>query len=138
MDKIKEMFTNLNDTTANYTKEEIDSGKLMSVLAYLGVLVLIPYFAEKENKFVRYHAIQGLNLFIVNLIVSAGLVLVSLLATIVFMIPVLGWILGTLLYFVIGLVPIGLFVLTVLGVVYAIQGNAKEMPIVNKVKFIKE
>ena len=69
MDKIKSLFTNLEDKTAEYKKEDIEKGKLMAVLSYIGILVVIPYFAEKENKFVRFHAIQGLNLLLINLIV---------------------------------------------------------------------
>ena len=138
MDKIKGLFTNLQDKTADYSKEEIENGKLMALLSYIGILALIPYFAEKENKYVRFHAIQGLNLLIINLVVSAASFVVAIVATVLFIIPVIGWILGFLLYLVIGLVPVGLFVISILGIVYSLQGNAKELPIVNQIKFIKE
>jgi uncharacterized membrane protein len=138
MDKIKGLFTNLQDKTADYSKEEIENGKLMALLSYIGILALIPYFAEKENKYVRFHAIQGLNLLIINLVVSAASFVVAIVATILFIIPIIGWILGFLLYLVIGLVPVGLFVISILGIVYSLQGNAKELPIVNQIKFIKE
>ena len=82
MDKIKGLFTNLQDKSADYSKEEIDNGKLMALLSYIGILALIPYFAEKENKYVRFHAIQGLNLLIVNLVVSAASFVVAIVATI--------------------------------------------------------
>ena len=138
MDKIKGLFTNLQDKSADYSKEEIDNGKLMALLSYIGILALIPYFAEKENKYVRFHAIQGLNLLIVNLVVSAASFVVAIVATILFIIPIIGWILGFVLYLVIGLVPVGLLVISILGVVYSLQGNAKELPIVNQIRFIKE
>lgn len=35
------------------------SAKLLAVLAYLGILVLIPILVAKEDKFVRFHANQG-------------------------------------------------------------------------------
>ena len=110
----------------------------MALLSYIGILALIPYFAEKENKYVRFHAIQGLNLLIINLVVSAASFVVAIVATVLFIIPIIGWILGFLLYLVIGLVPVGLLVISILGVVYSLQGNAKELPIVNQIKFIKE
>lgn len=138
MDKIKGLFTNLQDKTADYSKEEIENGKLMALLSYIGILALIPYFAEKENKYVRFHAIQGLNLLIINLVVSAASFVVAIVATVLFIIPIIGWILGFLLYLVIGLVPVGLLVISILGIVYSLQGNAKELPIVNQIKFIKE
>lgn len=138
MDKIKGLFTNLEDKTADYSKEVIDNGKLMALLSYIGILALIPYFAEKENKYVRFHAIQGLNLLIINLVVGAASFVLAIVATILFIIPIIGWILGFVIYLVIGLVPVGLFVLSILGIVYSLQGNAKELPVVNKIKFIKE
>lgn len=38
----------------------LESYKLMAALSYLGVLVLVPLFAERENDFVTWHAKQGL------------------------------------------------------------------------------
>ena len=38
MDKIKEMFTDLKDHTTECTQEEVNNGKLMALLAYLGIL----------------------------------------------------------------------------------------------------
>ena len=138
MDKIKSLFTDLKDSSAEYTKEEKDAGKLMAILSYLGILCLIPYFAEKDNKYVRYHAIQGLNLFIIDLICSAVIAVVGVVATILFLIPILGWILGGLLYLVIFLIPVGIFALSIWGLVLVFQDQAKELPIVNKFKIIKQ
>jgi len=100
MDKIKGLFTNLQDKTADYSKEEIENGKLMALLSYIGILALIPYFAEKENKYVRFHAIQGLNLLIINLVVSAASSVVAIVATVLFIIPIIWWNLGFLIYLV--------------------------------------
>ena len=49
--KNENFFTQLNDTpdtTADYTKEDIDKNKVMGVLAYLGLLVLVPLLAAKD------------------------------------------------------------------------------------------
>ena len=71
---------NENNTTSGEVKEgevigndgfsakEKEDGKLMAILSYVGVLSLVPYLAEKDNKWVRYHAIQGVNLFIIEVI----------------------------------------------------------------------
>ena len=45
-------------------KKTSDNDKLMGVLAYLGILVLIPLLAAKDSKFAQFHAKQGLTLFI--------------------------------------------------------------------------
>lgn len=138
MDKIKSLFTDLKDSTAEFTKEEIDAGKAMAVLSYIGILCLIPYFAEKNNKYVRYHAVQGLNLFLVSLIVSVAAAVLAFVGAFLALIPVLGFILFAIISLVCSLLPLGTFALEIMGVVYAFQDKAKELPICNKVKIIKQ
>ena len=48
----------------------MENNKLMGILSYIGILVLIPIFAAKDDPFVRYHANQGLVNFIVALVAS--------------------------------------------------------------------
>ena len=54
------------DTTADYAQDDIEKNKVMAVLAYFGILVLIPIFAAKDSKFARFHANQGLVLALNN------------------------------------------------------------------------
>ena len=138
MDKFKSYFTDLKDTSADYTKEEKDAGKAMAILSYIGILCLIPYFAEKNNKYVRYHALQGLNLLILSLIVSVASGIVAAVGTALAFIPFVGFILTGIVYLVVTVLSAGPFVLAVMGVVYAFQDQAKELPVLNKVKIIKE
>ena len=126
--KFKELFTDLKDYTAEYDPKDVESGKGMSILSYIGILFLIPYLAEKNNKFVRFHAIQG---FILSFIYSAAY---GIVCAILALIPIIGWILIGLL----GLVPVGFFVLYVWGIVNVCNGKAKELPVVNKLKIIKQ
>ena len=138
MDKFKSYFTDLKDTSADYTKEEKDAGKAMAILSYIGILCLIPYFAEKNNKYVRYHALQGLNLLILSLIVSVASGIVAAVGTALAFIPFVGFILTGIVYLVVTVLSAGPFVLAIMGLVYAFQDQAKELPVLNKVKIIKE
>ncbi len=40
----------------------------MALLAYLGILFLVPLLAAKEDEFAKYHAKQGLALFILMIV----------------------------------------------------------------------
>ena len=40
-------------------KKDNESKKSMAILSY--IIPLIPYFVEKKDKFVRFHAVQGMN-----------------------------------------------------------------------------
>ena len=110
-----------------FSKKDIEDGKLMGILSYIGILCLIPYLTEKENEFVKYHAKQGLNLFLIEVICSAGLSII-----------------GGMLWLLIGLVAlvsscVGLLALalSIMGIVNVCNGEAKELPIINKFKLIK-
>lgn len=127
----KGMFTDLKDTTSKFDKKDIENGKLMSVISYLGILCLIPYFTEKENKYVRYHAIQGLNLFLISTIYSIAYSIVS---CILVLMPIVGW----FLLLPLGLISFGFVGLTILGIVYVLQDKAKEIPVINKIQIVKE
>lgn len=61
-ESFEEKFQNLNNTsdmTSQFDPRDIQNNKVMAILAYFGILVLIPIFAAKESKFARFHANQG-------------------------------------------------------------------------------
>ena len=95
----------------------------MAILSYLGLLVLIPYCSEKNNSFVIFHAKQGLNLLILEIIAIFS---TSFISSFIYF-----------LSYVSSIVSIGSFVLSVIGIVYAVQGEKKELPIVSQIKIIK-
>ena len=109
-----------------FTKKEIDDGKVMGILAYLGILALIPYLAEKNNKFVVFHAKIGMNLFLIEVI---GSVAISVLVFTLILAP-----LAALASMVLS---IGTLVLSIIGIVNVCQGEAKELPVIEKIKIIK-
>ena len=113
-------LTNLNNTadiTEQFDKDDIEKNKVMGLLAY--ILFFIPLLAAKDSPFARYHANQGLVLFICGLISS-----------LVWIIPILGWIIAPILSIVIT-------VLAVIGIINALNGKAKELPIIGKFKILK-
>lgn len=61
--KINEL-NNTPDTTSEFDQNDIQSNKVMAVLAYLGILVLVPLFAARESRYARFHTNQGLVLAI--------------------------------------------------------------------------
>ena len=122
---------NTPDTTAEYTQEDINNNKIMAVLAYLGILVLIPILAAKDSKFARFHSNQGLVLLICDIVVS---IVLGIVTAIIALIPYVGPILSGIIWAVI---PIVLLVFAILGIVNAVQGKAKELPIIGKFKILK-
>ena len=111
----------------SFSKKEIEDGKLMGILSYIGILSLIPYFTEKNNKFVMYHAKQGLNLFLLEMICSVAISIVGSLLWLLF------WLVGL----VSTAVGVASLVLSVMGIVSVCKGEAKELPYIGKFKLVK-
>ena len=133
VDEVVDNIKNLNNThdhTSDYDTQDINDGKVMSILAYIGILVLIPLFAAKDSKFTRFHTNQGLLLWIVSLVWS---VIFKVLSTILGIIPLVGIIVS-----IIGsLVSLVFLVLMIIGIVNVCQGRAKELPVIGKYRILK-
>ncbi len=120
-------FTNTADSTAQFDPQDIQNNKVMALLAYLGFLFLIPLLAAPNSRFARYHANQGLVLFIFEAI--AGVV-----TGIICVIPFVGWIIGGILSGAVGIFGL---VLTILGIVNAVNGQAKQLPLIGGITILK-
>lgn len=123
-------FNETADTTDQFDAQDIQNNKAMAILAYIGILVLIPLFVSKESKFARFHINQGLILFIVEIAYAIAYGIVS---AIIFAI---SW----RLFFItsiLGIVGLVFLVLSIIGIVNAANGKAKELPIIGKFKILK-
>ncbi len=141
-DKVKG-FSNTSDETAAYDAKDIADNKGMTILSYLGPLVFIPMFVKKDSKFARFHANQGLTLFIAD--VAYGIVQSILMAILRAIFPwnwSYGYLGGRGLVFdalstILSLVWIVIVILAVIGIINAANGRAKELPVIGRFKFLK-
>ena len=92
---------------------------LMIVLAYLGILALIPLLAEKRDSEVQWHAKHGIVLLV-------AWIVVAVVASFLMFIPILGWILGCGV-FLLPLVALGLHIYLILQ---ALNGKRVEIPLI--------
>jgi len=116
-----------------FDPRDIQSNKVMAVLCY--IIPLIPYLAEKNSKWVRFHAIQGMNLWLLSLIIYIPL---TIIATIIAFIPYVGWLVSITLSLLMFALSIGVLVLDIMGIVNVCKSQAKELPVINKFKIIKK
>jgi len=123
-------FMDTKDHTAEFAYDDIEKNKGMAVLSYFGLLVLIPLLAVKDSRFARFHANQGLVLFLceVGLVIVLSILQAILLA--------ISWRLGFLVT-ILWLLMIPLAVVAIIGILNAINGKAKELPVIGKIKLIK-
>lgn len=115
---------------AAQTSTETTSGsdtKLYAVLGYiLPFLFFLPLLSEstKNDPFAKFHANQQLNLFLASIALM-----------------VLNNILYLILYFIafalVPLVWLGLLVLAIMGIISALHGEMKELPLIGKFRLLK-
>lgn len=122
--------TDTADTTAEFDQNDINQNKIMAILAYFGILVVIPILAAKESKFARFHANQGLVLFIAS---AAYWIMLEIIKSIIVSISTGLLLITTIL----GLTYLVFMVLGIMGIVNAATGKAKELPIIGKFSLLK-
>ena len=111
--------------------KDVEQNKVMAILAYLGILVLVPIFAAPQSKFARYHANQGLILFIASI---CCYVAVSILTKVFYSI---SFFLGGLISILAVVVYVGILVFAVIGIINAAQGKCKPLPVIGNFQILK-
>lgn len=107
---------------------------VMGILSYLSILCLIPLLTEKNDAYVQYHAKQGTNLFVIEVIVG---IVGGILSGVLKFIPFVGGFLGGIIGFATGVLSLCFFVLSILGIVNACNGEMKPLPVIEKIQLIK-
>lgn len=102
----------------SYSSEDIEKNKVIAALAYL--IFFLPLLAAQDSSYARFHANQGLLLFILGF---GG-------NTILTIIPILGWIL-------IPFFSLFVIILGVTGILNAINGKAKNLPLIGQYRILK-
>ena len=120
----------MTDRTPEFEQEDIQNNKVMSILAYIGPLVLVTIFAAKDSKSARFNANQGLVLLILE---AAGSITFGIISAILSKLPFIRWIPDTLGW----LWGVACAVLAVFGIVNAARGFVKELPVAGKFKILK-
>lgn len=104
---------------------------IMGVLAYLGILVLIPIFAAKESRFARYHANQGVTLCIIAV---AWVVILAILNVIFIALYVPGIL--TVLNIIGWLLSLGFLALAIIGIINVCNKQMKPLPVIGELLHI--
>jgi uncharacterized membrane protein len=110
--------------------EDAEKNKIFGILAYLGILWLVPWLAAKDSPFAKYHANQGFVLFLLEIVIWIALFVVNIVLA---MLPgglgFIGAIFG-LLY----LVPLALLIY---GIFNALFGKCVPLPVIGGIKLLK-
>jgi len=121
--------------------QDAQDNKVMGILAYFGPLALIPYLTKKDSPFAQYHAKQGMTL----LVLWVGYVIVSSLLGLikvtryndVWGIPMAYKATPWFVSLITWLLSIGISILAIMGIINAVKGLKKELPLIGKIQIFK-
>jgi len=109
---------------------DAEKNKIFGILAYLWILCLVPIFAAKDSPFAKYHANQGLVLFLLEIVLSITLYIINI---IIFTImPGMSFIASIL-----GLIQLGPLILLIMGIINAAAGKCVPLPVIGGIKLLK-
>lgn len=122
------------DAQNDYDRD-VRENRAMGILAYIGPLVFVPIFAAKNSSFARYHANQGLVLF---LFWVAYHIAVNILSLVLVRFNPFSGILGMAwLIHLLDTLSIAFAVPMVIGIINASRGDMKPLPIIGGIRILR-
>lgn len=120
-----EFMNQFNDaeTQATFDPADVQKNKAYGIIAYLGILFLVPFLAVKGSAFAKFHANQGLNFLIATVVLSAASGIISF-------IPVLGILIAAV-------IRLAIFAVMIILMVCANKGMAVRLPVIGTWEFLK-
>lgn len=96
----------------HFDAKDIEDHRLIATLSYISILFLVPLVLARKSRFAQEHAKQGLLLFLVWLVGS-----------LVFWIPLLGW-----------LAMVAVFSANLIAIVKCLNGEFWEIPVLGHLR----
>ena len=109
--------------TAGSEAEDIEKNRAFAIIAYLWILFVVALIAAPNLKFAKFHANQGLVLFLAELIFGASCLVLAFIPILGHLTIMAGWVAG--------------IVFAILGIVNAAGGQCKPLPLIGHFQIIK-
>ena len=88
---------------------------ILAIISYIGILCLVPILMKEKDGFVKFHAKQGLVLFIAEIITW-----------------IIFYALPYQLWFLYNLLALLWVILSIIGIINAVKGEQKPLPVIGK------
>ncbi len=137
IDSMAQKLGNTADHSAEYDKTDVEANKVMALLSYLGFLVIVPILAAKHSPYARFHANQGLVLFLVMLAYAIADGIVTTILRVVLYSGLGLWSIYSMCSSIINLLYVGFTIFAIIGIINVLNGRAKDLPIIGKYRVLK-
>jgi uncharacterized membrane protein len=120
-----------------FDEEDINKNKFFALLSYLSILVLIPIFAAPKSKYAHFHVVQGVNLLVLGIIHFILSAIANLFATTRYEYGIAYKTTPEFFSIILMLFSLVIFILSIIGIINAVSGKAKKLPLIGNFKIIK-
>ena len=103
--------------------EDIDRNRAFAIISYLWLLFIVGLIAAPNSKFAKYHANQGLVLFLAELLFGFACIVLAFIPILGHLTILAGW--------------ITCIVLAIMGIINAAGGQCKPLPLIGHFELIK-
>ncbi|MEE5991871.1 MAG: hypothetical protein V3G42_01375 [Oscillospiraceae bacterium] len=124
---LKKMLENVPDSTEQYDYGDIEQNKIVAAITTVPFFFWLPLVVNTDSNFGKFYANQGLILTIVCIVLG---IVDSVIGRVLWMIPLLGHILSALFALIVTLVALGAWLFLLVN---ALQGKAKELPLIGNI-----
>lgn len=99
--------------------QDVEKNKVFAILSYISILWILPLICCPRSEFARYHANQGLLLFILSAIGGVCLEVV----------PFFGFLVGCV-------INLAVLVMMIMGIVHAAKGEMAPLPLIGSIRIL--
>ena len=122
------------DRTSEFDPADSGNTHVFAGLSYLWILFVLPLIACPQSRFAKFHANQGLVLFIIEAVIN---LIFGVVIKFVKIVPILGGVAAGILGLIQGIIGIVVLVLAIYCLVRAFDGKADEISVIGSIRIIK-
>jgi len=111
-------------TVGSSNASQAGNENIIAALAYLGVLFFLPLVITPESKLGRFHANQGLVLFLAGIVLNITFWIFALAAPFLFFFTWFAW--------------LAIFILALMGFENALNSKQDELPVIGNINLINK
>ena len=139
VNKTKSFFFDTNDESSMQDAEDVKENKILALVSYLGYFFFIPMIVKPYSRYLRFHGNQGLTLCLYLIAVNIVTAIITSLIGLAAFAGIGAAIAVTIINSIIYIIFYGSFVaLAVIGIYNAVKGYARELPIIGRIRLLRE
>lgn len=137
--KTKNFFNNTTDESGLQDAQDVQQNKILALVSYLGYFFFIPMIVKPQSRYLRFHGNQGLTLLLTEIVLGVVHAVLCGIFGLIGLAGIPGAIISSIFIVLFSIAIYGaILVWVIFGIVNAVTGKAKELPLIGRIRILKE